>query len=244
MSLNDSIMKIASENHLSPTQVKQVCQQANVATYESLFPTKEDKTFTFPIANPNDIIEGIQQVEKTAQENVIPADYFLEPPKPKVSGDLNLAFGIEEISNEHEVAEKIAELKKLHENFKLASDEIRNRQIDSKLAVEQAREVALHEIEQFILTDDDPDRLGTIKKVAKAIRLGVPVVGQKVAFAEFIKISEHLVKKGVFGALAKFQYEKDGGEIQISEAKGQRRFESRFRHRGDLERTRGCREDR
>lgn len=219
VSLNDSISKIASENNLTPTQVRQVCQQANVATYESLFPTKEDKTFTFPIASPSDILGSIQQEEKVAQGKKVPADYFLEPPKPRVSGDLNLAFGIEKISNEHEVAEKIAQLKQLHENFNLAAEEIRNLQMDNKIATDQAREHTQHEIEQFILVGDE-DRLATMKKVAKAIRLGVPTENHKIAFSEFIKISEYLVKKGVFGALAQFQHEKDGGEMVRSAIAG------------------------
>lgn len=212
VSLNDSIAKIASENHLSPTQVRQVCQQANVTTYESLFPAKEDKTFTFPIASPGEILGSIQQEEKTAQAERVPADYFLEPPKPKVLGDLNLAFGIEKISNEHEVSEKIAQLKQLHENFKLAAEEIRNLQMDNKIAVDEARTHAQHQVEQFILVGDD-ERLDTMKKVAKAIRLGVAPEAHRVAFSEFIKIAESLVKKGVFGALAQFQHEKDGGEM-------------------------------
>ncbi len=212
VSLNDSIAKVANENHLTPTQVKQVCQQANVATYESLFPTQEDKTFTFPIANPNEIIQSIEQTEKVASDSKIPADYYLEPPKPELHGDVNTIFGVEELSNEHQVAEKIAQLNKLRENFKLAADEIRSRQQDSDLAIEAARESARHEVEQFILVDDNPDRLETMKKVAKAIRLGIPEGNQKVAFAEFIKISESLVRKGIFGALAQFQIEKDSGE--------------------------------
>ncbi len=212
VSLNDSIAKLANENHLTPTQVKQVCQQANVATYESLFPAQEDKTFTFPIANPHEIINSIEQAEKVASDSKIPADYYLEPPRPEFKGDVNRVFGVEELSNEHEIVEKIAHLKQLCENFKLAADEIRSLQLDSGLALEESRENARQAVEQFILVDDNQDRLGTMKKVAKAIRLGIPKERQKVAFAEFIKISEGLVKKGIFGALAKFQFEKDSGE--------------------------------
>jgi hypothetical protein len=214
ITLNDSISKIASANHLTPTQVEQVCQQANVATYENMFNTVEDKTFTFPIANPGEIIEGISVQEKTASENSTPADYFLEPPKPKLHGDIDLAFGIEQISNEPEMASKIADLRQLHENFKLAADELRSRQHDNHLTIESSREGLQHEIEQFILVDDSTDRMAPIEKVAKAIKLGFSDEDQQAtALSEFVKIAEKLVRKGVFGALAQVQADQDEGEM-------------------------------
>lgn len=212
-SLNDSISKIANENSLTPAQVRQVCQQANVGAYEHVFDQSEDKIdAVFDLADAKVIAASISESEKVASDNRSHADYFLEPPKPKLNIDMNAEFGVEQISNEHEVASQVNDLEQFVENVKLACGEIRSKQYDNQMAIVDTRRSLQHEVEQAILISDNPDRLGVISKVAQAVGLGVKQENHEVAFSEITKIAETLVKKGVFGALAQFQAEKEGTE--------------------------------
>ncbi len=211
MSLNDSISKIASENSLTPAQVRQVCQQANVGAYEHIFNQSEDKIdAVFDLADAKTIASSISENEKVANDNRSHSDYFLEPPRPKLNIDINAEFGVEQISNEHEVAAHVNDLEQFIENAKLACDEIRAKQHDNQMAIVDTRRSLQHEVEQAILVSDNPDRMGMIRKVAHAVGLGVEEASQEVAFSEIAKITETLVKKGVFGALAQFQAEQEG----------------------------------
>ncbi len=212
-SLNDSISKIANDNSLTPAQVRQVCQQANVGAYEHVFDQSKDKIdAVFDLADAKLIASSISDSEKTASDNRSHSDYFLEPPKPKLDIDINAEFGIEQISNEHEVAAHVNDLEHLVENVKLACDEIRAKQHDNQMAIVETRRSLQHEVEQAILVSDSPDRMGVIRKVAHAVGLGIEKSGREVAFTEIAKITETLVKKGVFGALAQFQAEQEGTE--------------------------------
>lgn len=210
-SLNESISKIANENTLTPAQVRQVCQQANVAAYEHVFTGAEDKAdAVFNLADAKTIAMAISETEKVAGDNRSHSDYYLEPPKPKLNIDINREFGVDQISNEHEVQSHVRDLEMLVENVKLACDEIRAKQHDNQMAIVTSRRALQHEIEQSILVSDSPDRIGVIRKIAHAVNLGTEDRVRQTAFAELAKIAENLVKKGVFGALAQFQAEQEG----------------------------------
>jgi hypothetical protein len=68
--LNDTIQKIASREDLNPEQICRVCETSNQDTFLSLFKGAEDKTFTFPLADPNEVMTSIR--EKEASKNYSP----------------------------------------------------------------------------------------------------------------------------------------------------------------------------
>lgn len=70
VSLNDAIAKIAEENELTPMQIRRVAEYANHDSNLSLHKGASDKTFTFELADPEQIIQMLQG-EKTAGIDVL-----------------------------------------------------------------------------------------------------------------------------------------------------------------------------
>lgn len=199
--LSDSIVKIAQLNNLTPGQIGQVCQQANVLTYEHLFKTAEDKTFQFPLADSKKVVEKLTP----AADNMTPAnelmDYLTDPPAEKVAKtteDYMHAFGLTEMSNEPEVHEKLAQAEKLRVNIESAKGEIERKIIDNHHLVEEGRVKVANEIKQVILSDDD-GRMPGLQKVAKAVWHGVPSDRLGLAIIELHKIASKFAEDGMFG---------------------------------------------
>lgn len=202
VSLNEGIQKVAQENALTPAQIMQVCQQANVITYESIFKTADDKTFEFPVADSKAVIEAMK-VQPSQTESLI--DYLTDPPQPKIAksvDDYNRAFGVEEISNEPAVLEKVAQAKKLQDNMDAAQIEVQRQIQDNQLAIENSREKLAHEVRQLIL-DSDSSNVGSYQDILNAIAYGISTDNVKTAMREIIKIGDDLVQQGIFGAKAK-----------------------------------------
>lgn len=64
--LSDAISEIAKDEGLSPAQVRRVCEEANVATFRSLFEKQADKNVSFPLA---DFKEVVGSRDEPAQES-------------------------------------------------------------------------------------------------------------------------------------------------------------------------------
>jgi len=120
--MSQVITKIAAENELSPTQIQRVCEIANHRAYAELFKTAEDKTFGFPLAKAEEVMEMLQ-----AEPEKVASDYYLDPVGTRRGVDCNKIFGIEELGNSASVseAEKIAGI--VLEKIAAAKDEIRSR---------------------------------------------------------------------------------------------------------------------
>lgn len=199
--LTDSIVKIAELNSLTPGQIGQVCQQANVLTYEHLFKTAEDKTFQFPLADSKKVVEQLTPETETVTPANELIDYLTDPPAVKVAKtteDYMRAFGVTEMSNEPQVHEKVAQAKKLRVNIESARDEIERQIIDNHHVAEQIREKVAHEMRQVILSDDD-GRLAGLQKVAKVVWHGVASDRLGLALIEIHKIASKFAEQGMFG---------------------------------------------
>lgn len=85
VSLNDSITEMAKEASLNQEQVKRVVEYANNATFASLFKNNYDKNITFPMADANSIMGGVDATkEKTAEvrmpssnDNYVPGQEYV-----------------------------------------------------------------------------------------------------------------------------------------------------------------------
>ena len=199
--LTDSIVKIAELNSLTPGQIGQVCQQANVLIYEHLFKTAEDKTFQFPLADSKKVVEQLTPETETITPANELIDYLTDPPAVKVAKtteDYMLAFGVSEMSNEPQVHEKVAQAEKLRVNIESAKGEIERKIIDNNHGIEQARQKVAHEMKQVILSDDD-GRLSGLQKAAKAVWHGIPAENLGLAIIEIHKIATEFAKQGMFG---------------------------------------------
>lgn len=201
VSLNDGISKVAQEHDLTPGQIGQVCQQANVLTYQELFKTADDKTFQFPLADSKAVIASISKVEEPGVPANELIDYLTDPPvqkKAQSQADYYRIFGVEEISNEDLVQEKVAQAGKIRENIEAAKAEIERRIIDNNHDIEVSREKVAHEMRQVILTDDD-GREAALMKVAEVVIHGVKKDKVGIALVEIHKIASAFAQEGLFG---------------------------------------------
>jgi len=201
--LNDSIAKIASDNDLTPQQVNQICQQANVMAYEGLFKVAEDKTFSFPLADSKAIIAGLAAGEDANDENLAETegpslDFFVEPPQKKTASDWKVALGVAQVSNEHQVREKVAEAQHVLDNIRQAQEEIRARQIAQTEIIYEARAKFAHEVKQETLSFDGGPVLG-LTKIAHAIRHSMGGKRRTIAVGELCKVAATLADEGALG---------------------------------------------
>lgn len=203
--LNDAIAKTASANDLTPQQISQICQQANVFAYEQLFKTAEDKTFSFPLADSKEIIARL--VEKSGEDSddesladfsSTPLDFFVDPPQKKTASDWRAAFGVAQVSNEPEVREKVAETQQTLDHIRQAQEELRARQIAQKQIIDDARTKFAHEVKQAVLSYDGGPVLA-LTKVAHAIQNSMGGERRKVAIRELSKIAAAMADEGALG---------------------------------------------
>lgn len=76
--LNDAIAKLAEQHELNPMQIRRVAEYANHEVQGSLYKGADDKSFTFSLADPSQIIQTLQVPEtqtKLASTDVIEAAY-------------------------------------------------------------------------------------------------------------------------------------------------------------------------
>ncbi len=86
VSLNDSITEMAKESSLNEEQVKRVVEYANNSTFASLFKNNYDKNITFPMADANSVIGGIEATKaKTAEVHMPNTDDKYVPGQEYVS---------------------------------------------------------------------------------------------------------------------------------------------------------------
>lgn len=209
-SLNDSISKIASVNGLTPTQIGRVCQEANVTTYQELFKSAKDKTFNFPVADSKIIVEALGEEVEASTSGPVPLDYLLSPPQQKIAHDWKGLLGVEEIGNDAEISEKVAQIEAARENIKMARDEVELRLSDNLLRQENTRHDLAGKMKQHIL--DETDKVAAYKDILLAVKTA------DLPEEEIVKAAEYLLSEGVFGESQKFKglpgLEKAGEAVQ------------------------------
>jgi len=160
LGLNSEIAKLAVENDLNPTQIKRVCEVANLATYNSIFPTNRDKALDFDIATPAKVASELEGISLEQSH----LDYKSTPniKKTASSEEINSSFGVKSISNEPEVAEKVKVASKLRRQVSNAKIELRHRTYENTMK-KQASERDIHYIvKQMVLMGEDFHKIAGI----------------------------------------------------------------------------------
>jgi len=187
--LNDSIAKIASENSLSPTQISRVVENANLSTDSTLAKTAEDKNGQFGIADTAQIMSILDTTPsiKTA------SDYNTAPTFHK-SYDYNEVFGIDEVSNEHEVNEKLANISEFQEKVASAM-ELQNQNIENNCFEILATRDEFYKIaKQLVLRGEN------LMDIALEAQHALENENYRVVVAEEFKTASiKLIKDGVYG---------------------------------------------
>jgi len=184
--LNSSICKIASENELSPIQIQRVCEIANHHAYAQLFKTAEDKTFDFPLADSEKIMELTQE-----EPEKIASDYFCGPQGTKKDLDVNKVFNIASISNEPEVEEFRKTAQQTLSKIAASQDELCSRLMAMREEISDAENGFYKIAKEMVLNGAD---FGDICVACLDAWHESPNLLEKVA--------TKLVKEGVFGAKA------------------------------------------
>lgn len=101
--MTDTIVKMASENDLNSHQVERVCEMANMATHQTLWPQAADKEkLAFPLANPKMVIIRLGRGGGAAPASAggcapppreIQSDYASAPCLPSSGPSLASLFG-------------------------------------------------------------------------------------------------------------------------------------------------------
>ncbi len=94
--MNETIAKIAEDNDLNQHQVERVCEMANIATHQSLWPDAPEKEkIAFPVANPKVVI--VRKADSSAPPISCPpsvgSDYMGPPSLPSTGPSMASMFG-------------------------------------------------------------------------------------------------------------------------------------------------------
>ena len=169
-SLNKEIAKLAVDNDLNPAQIKRVCENANLKTYSVLFFNNREKALDFDTATPEKVASELEHIPVTP----IISDYLKQPSFHKTAEDkeLNRIFGVDTVSNEHDVEEKIKIARAFGRKLQVTRKEANLRLYEVEMKKEAAEnslyDVAMDLIEKQI--DSVP--------VVKDTKQGLEVVGR------------------------------------------------------------------
>lgn len=120
--LNETIVKLAQNNNLNPTQIQRVSELANKATHQYCILKMADKNFTFDLADTNKILEDLSndnydnnltssfEPEKVASVDEEAIDMFFDHPEDQL--DVKIAedrHSLEKFAEKLDAAVKEAE---------------------------------------------------------------------------------------------------------------------------------------
>lgn len=102
--MNTTIAKLAEDNDLNRHQVERVCEMANIATHQALWPHAQEKEkIAFPLANPKVIVirGGSPEAEPSSEKPVscpspsLNSDYASPPNLPENGPSMAQMFGVD-----------------------------------------------------------------------------------------------------------------------------------------------------
>lgn len=200
--MNQMIVKIATENDLSPIQIQRICEIANHSTYSQMIKNSEDKTFEFPLARSDEIMGFLkEEPEKTS------SDYNMPPRSSSVDVNSNKLFGFNSLSNESDVEESKKVAQNTLTKVAAAREELESRVIVNDGKIDTTEDLFFKQAKEMILTES-----ATFRDIATAC-LGVWEDDKREGL--ITKTAMRLANDGVFGA--KMQYMAKNSEAVKSE---------------------------
>ena len=189
--MNKMIVKIATDNDLSPVQIQRICEIANHCTYSQMIKSSEDKTFEFPLAKSDEIMDFLkEEPEKTS------SDYSMPPRSVKLDVDSNKLFGFTSISNVSEVEEAQKIAKQTLTKIAAAREELEGRIVVNTEGIKNTENLFYKQAKEMILTES-----ATFRDIATSC-LGVWEDDKREGL--ITKTAMRLAHEGVLGA--KMQY--------------------------------------
>ena len=151
--LNTTIKKLASDNDLNPHQVERVCEMANLATHQALWPAaKEKEKVAFEVADPKAIIEKGKE-RPSSKMTRADEDYKSPPRKEHGGGSLSGLLGVDPSACHHGLAEGNDKQKVIIIIEKKAAERerVRAQLLVAGMEYETVEKLAYHQVKQAVL---------------------------------------------------------------------------------------------
>lgn len=177
VNLNDAITKLASGSGLNPDHIRRISEFANNATHQSLYGQSEDKLFTFPLAESEKIIQGMNDGSGdripvvSDRDAVRGAALKLASNKPYFPGidgiQLKDIFVSETTEPEYKLAAPNGDLERLMFLTEDAGEHLRAQRNGLSILLDEADNALQYQIKQASLYDLTlRDIVGALTKVA------------------------------------------------------------------------------
>jgi hypothetical protein len=187
--LDESISKIASDYGLTPKQISRVVESANLRTDNALAKTSGEKSVQFKVAS----VQDVMSILDTEPAEKIASDYFTTP-NFQSSHNYMEAFGVDSISNEHEVNEKLSMIKNFQEKCAMAQDELVSRIENNKMETMEVRDEFYKIAKQLVLRGED------LAELAHDAQHALDNTNYRVQLAEEFKTASlKMIEDGVYG---------------------------------------------
>jgi hypothetical protein len=200
-SLNDSIKKIASTEHLTPFQVEYVAAEANKAVWSKLFAIDKTASYDFPLADAKEIIGGLQVTQTPTEIKNADLDYLSPPVSTKVAAfDPFQALGVQEDAMMKSASARKDIKRQLQvrlEKLAAAKEEIQMQQMIVGTAIDNLETKFIKEARTMILECPFESRGQGMDKIAEFLSAcGRPEYGQRL----IEKLAGTLKKQGLIKA--------------------------------------------
>ena len=171
--LNQTLTKIATQEHLTPHQVEFVAAEANKAVWAKLFAMDKTASYDFPLADAKEVIAGLQQTTAPAQIQAADLDYLSPPTSTKTASfDLFGAMGIQKEALDKSATarrEIKRELQKRLEKVAQAKEELERRIVVNSTMIENLELEFVKTSRSMILEHPFEQRGQAIEKIAEFV---------------------------------------------------------------------------
>ena len=198
--LNQSIVKIAKAEGLSPDHVSLLCQETNKQVHAHLFKTAEDKYIDFEIADPSAVVgqlEGVQS-EKTASafESSFDVDYAVAPGEDKSVGfdfTVTKTAGHSGLYNNDKLSQKQSQ-EKLAEARKRVAEDMLIKMAEIESAEKRFIKIARNQLLQYSL-QERRDQFPYLAKFCKEAGLGNTRTRELLTLLDTVMVRQGLLEK-------------------------------------------------
>ena len=199
--LNQSIVKIAKAENLTPENVNLLCQETNKQVHQLMFKTAEDKYINFEIANPGEILCQLEGSEKTASEQVqrfndLSSDYESAPGETETYFN---DFAITKTAGkcglyDDSKRKKKAAIEKLAHDKKLIQEAHLIKQAEIESAEKHFIKIARNQLLQYSL-QERRDQFPYLAKFCKEAGMGRQRADELLGLLDHVMVRQGLLEK-------------------------------------------------
>ena len=196
--LNDTLKKIATQEHLTPHQIEFVAAETNKSVWSKLFALDKTASYDFPLADAKEIIAALQTTQSPETLKSADLDYLSPPSSTKVAAfDPFEALGIQEDALVKSAAarkEIKRQLQTRFEKLSAAREELDRLMTVSKTKAEDLELAFVKSARSMVMEVPFEERKNALEKVAEFLRgSGNPAYGRHL----MKKLSHVLVRQGL-----------------------------------------------